>query len=66
MPRQRSEDAGLYVLHLRITRPIRTRVLKLGHHRFYAGDYVYVADAVNRRVLRVKLDYETQAVCAIK
>lgn len=47
MPRQRSEDAGLYVLQLRILRPIRTRVLKLGHHRFEAGDYVYVGSAGN-------------------
>ncbi len=47
MPRARPEDAGLYVLHLRITRPIRTRVLKLGHHRFEAGDYVYVGSAGN-------------------
>ncbi len=47
MPRKRPEDAGLYVLYLRITRPIRTRVLKLGYHHFEAGDYVYVGSAGN-------------------
>ena len=28
--------------------------------------YVYVADAVNRRILRVRLNYATEAVCAIE
>ncbi len=55
MPAQHDPDRGLYLLHLRLVRPLVCIVGRLGRFEFPSGAYVYVGSAqraLTARVLR--------------